>query len=63
MRGWIKNFIVSLMSWAEYYWTLSVIVFVNMIQTRVSWEEDTPVKEEPPSYWPVACFRGHFLNC
>ena len=38
------------------------IVFVNLRQTRVSWEEGTSTNEFPPPSWPVGISVGHFRS-
>lgn len=36
----------------------SWLVFINLIPTRVTWEEEASVEDLPPSDWPVGTSVG-----
>jgi hypothetical protein len=47
------NFVISEVCW---------LVFVNLTQAPVVWEEGTATEQLPPSDWPVGKSVGHFLD-
>lgn len=38
------------------------LVFVNLTESRLPWEERTSIKEWPPPDWPVVVSVGHVLD-
>lgn len=38
------------------------LVFVNLTETRVIWEEDTSIRELDPSDWTLEMLVGCFFN-
>jgi hypothetical protein len=41
---------------------LGWLVFVNLAQTRVTWEEGTLIEELSPSNLPIGMSVGHFVD-
>lgn len=39
-----------------------LVIFYQLTQSRVTWENRMSVKELPPTDWPVGKSIGHFLG-
>ena len=53
------------LSWAAQLCRIRVlfwVVFVNLIQDGVIWEEETPFKYLLPSDWLMGVFVGYFID-